>query len=66
MPLCAVQARLSGSEDTVTRDEFELAYCDGNVLLLDELRRDWGLAAVECDCGEPFCRGWQATFKVLQ
>lgn len=25
---------------------------------------DLGLEAVECDCGEPFCRGWQATFKV--
>lgn len=48
----------------MTRDEFALAYCDGDRMLLDELRRDWGLDAVECDCGEPFCRGWQATFKV--
>lgn len=47
--------RLDGK---LSREDFIVGHMEGSSLTREEWDRY--LVAVECDCGEDFCRGWRA------
>lgn len=48
----------------MSKEEFEIGYCEGSEITIEEYHNEYNQITLPCNCGEEGCQGWAAVTNI--